>query len=76
MSEDDVRDLVYRRIAGGTQRAFADELGVNHVCLNNFLKFRRSAPFAKLLKGLGLRRVVTYEPCSPSARCLPLKDES
>ena len=44
----------------GSQKAFAARLGISEQYLTDILK-RRREPGEKILKPLGLRRVVTYE---------------
>lgn len=61
MTEDEVRQEV-RRIceARGTQKAYADEIGVTAAYLHDFLNEKRG-PGPSILKALGLRKVVRYE---------------
>lgn len=60
LTADDVRAVVDSMLTTRTQKQLADELGVSVAYLNDYLHFRRD-PGAKLLGGLGLRRVAMYE---------------
>jgi transcriptional regulator with XRE-family HTH domain len=60
LTEENVREMVLDRLKGLTQKELAEQLGVSLAYLNDFLHFRRD-PGAKLLEGLGLRRIVLYE---------------
>lgn len=69
LTEDDVRAVVDAMLTTRTQRALADEIGVSAAYLNDYLHFRRE-PGAKLLDGLGLRRVPMYERLTPNAEAV------
>lgn len=60
LTDHDVMLLVKQRLKGTTQKQLADKLGVSAAYLNDYLHFRRE-PGAKLLDGLGLKRVVMYK---------------
>lgn len=60
LTERDVRAVVDSMLTTRTQKELAEELGVSTGYLNDYLHFRRE-PCAKLLEGLGIRRVVMYE---------------
>lgn len=65
LTEDDVRAAVESMLTTRTQKQLAEELGVSTGYLNDYLHFRRE-PGAKLLEGLGIRRVVMYEHLEPN----------
>ena len=44
----------------GSQRALAKELGISEAFLTDVLRYRRN-PGEKLLKALGLRKIILYE---------------
>lgn len=67
LTEDDVRAVVDNLLATRTQKQLAEELGVSSGYLNDYIHFRRE-PGAKLLEGLGIRKVVLYERLKPNAQ--------
>lgn len=62
LTADDVRAVVDSMLTTRTQKELAEDLGVSLSYLNDYLHFRRD-PGAKLLEGLGIRKVVMYEHC-------------
>ena len=60
LTADDVRAIVDSMLTTRTQKGLSEELGVSLSYLNDYLHFRRN-PGAKLLEGLGIRRLVMYE---------------
>ena len=60
ITSDDVRAVIDSMLTTRTQKELAEELGVSTSYLNDYLHFRRE-PGAKLLKGLGLRRIVMFD---------------
>lgn len=63
MSKEEVVKLMRKTIKEcyGTQRAFAIKAGISVSYLNDMLQGRRN-PQAPVLKVLGLKRVISYEP--------------
>lgn len=59
MPNPDPRTLLRRRLDGKTQTALAAELGITPAYLSDILNFRRE-PGRRVLKALGLRRVISY----------------
>jgi len=61
MTEDEVRAMIRDKcMAMGSQKAVAEAFGVSQQFLGDVL-LRNRALGKKMLAGLGLRRVVTYE---------------
>jgi hypothetical protein len=62
MDQDDLVELLWKKVGvAGSQKAVAAEIGVTQGFLGDVLHGRR-LPGKKILKSLGLVRIVTYEP--------------
>ena len=59
MTEQQVIARLRSRIGGKTQREYAKDIGVSDSFLSDVLK-RSRPPSGKILRALGLERVVTY----------------
>jgi DNA-binding transcriptional regulator YdaS (Cro superfamily) len=66
MSQDIIQ-IIRERIGKGSQRDFAQLLGVSPSYLSDVLKGRRDAG-PKVLAALGLKRVVSYLPAGRSRK--------
>jgi transcriptional regulator with XRE-family HTH domain len=64
MPSPDPRTLIRRRLDGKTQAALAAELGITPAYLSDILNFRRE-PGRRVLKALGLQKVVSYRQARP-----------
>lgn len=73
MTANDVRDLLRERLAGRTHDALAAELGVTQGYLSKVLAGDCN-PGEKLLRQLGLRKVVRYEPANVRGNGRPCAD--
>jgi transcriptional regulator with XRE-family HTH domain len=62
LSAAHVREILRKGCKAKTQKGYARELGVSVSYLNRTIKGRRVEPGPKLLKALGLRRVLVYVP--------------
>lgn len=61
LSSEEFLDLIRREVkACGTQKAFADKVGVTQGYINDILKKKRE-PGPKILDALGFRKVIIYE---------------
>jgi hypothetical protein len=68
MTADDVRALLKQKVQGaGSLKAASLDLGIGDAYLSNVLG-GRFPPGLKILKKLGLRRVMTYEPIEPISK--------
>jgi transcriptional regulator with XRE-family HTH domain len=63
MSQPEIVQIIRERIGKGSQRDFAQSLGVSPSYLSDVLKGRRDAG-PKVLAALGLKRVVSYVAAS------------
>jgi len=63
MKNSDPREILKRRLDGMTQAALAEELGIKPAYLSDILNFRRD-PGPKVLRALGLTKIVTYQRAS------------
>ncbi len=61
MNSDEVRDMLRTKLAGRTHDALAADLGVTQGYLSKVLAGDCN-PGEKLLRQMGLRKVVSYEP--------------
>ena len=64
MTADDVREVLRTQLKATTQVRLAAELGISRRYLTDFLHGHRATPGEKMLHGLGMREVVSYEAAS------------